>query len=448
MPTKVIMPQMGESIAEGTVTKWLKKVGDHVQRDEPLFEISTDKVDAEIPSPAAGVLTQILVHENETVEVNTVVAELDGEGAAVQADGAAEEATFAPSPAPADARPVPPATITSPIPGPSVQPEPVGRPAEGAAPASSPVVNNLAREHNIDLRKVRGTGLGGRVSKKDLLAYIAQLEGGGAAAPSTSPAPAEVEPTPVAPLQLDVPSPVASPSRPEAIGDATRVVPMTPMRKQIAEHMVLSRRTSAHVSTVFEVEMTKVGETRARFASEFEQRHGVKLTYTAFFVRAAVEAIKEFPIVNSSVKDASIVYHRDVNLGVAVALETGLIVPVIKRADQMNFPEIARAVQDLADRARGKRLSVDDVQDGTFTITNPGIFGSLFGTPIISQPQVAILGVGTIEKRAVVRHDAVAIRPMVYLALSFDHRVIDGAVADQFMARIKRALEDWEEAVL
>jgi len=225
-------------------------------------------------------------------------------------------------------------------------------------------------------------------------------------------------------------------------------VAMTPMRKQIAEHMVLSRRTAAHVSTVFEVEMTKVSETRARFAAEFEQRHGVKLTYTAFFVRAAVEAIKEFPILNSSGNAATIVYHRDVNVGVAVALETGLIVPVIKRAGEMDFLGVARAIQDLADRARTKRLSLDDVQDGTFTITNPGIFGSLFGTPIINQPQVAILGVGTIEKRAVVRHDAIAIRPMVYLALSFDHRVIDGVVADQFMGRIKRGLEEWEEPML
>jgi len=220
------------------------------------------------------------------------------------------------------------------------------------------------------------------------------------------------------------------------------------MRKQIAEHMTLSRRTAAHVSTVFEVEMTRVSETRARFAAEFEQRHGVKLTYTAFFVRAALEAIKEFPLLNSSVKEETVVYHRDVNIGIAVALETGLIVPVIKRADEMNFLGTARAIQDLADRARSKRLSVDDVQGGTFTITNPGIFGSLFGTPIINQPQVAILGVGTIEKRAVVRDDAIAIRPMVYLALSFDHRVIDGAVADQFMGRIKRGLEEWEEAVL
>jgi pyruvate dehydrogenase E2 component (dihydrolipoyllysine-residue acetyltransferase) len=417
MATKVIMPQMGESIAEGTVTKWLKKVGDRVERDEPLFEISTDKVDAEIPSPAAGVLTQILVHENETVEVNTVVAELDGEGAGVQAEGPAAEApTAAPS---AQSAPAHVAAEATP-PRPAV-------PEEGRAAPSSPLVYNLAREHNIDLRNVRGTGLGGRVSKKDILAYITQVE-----RRSTAPAP----------------DPVASPPPAGVFAGPSRVVPMTPMRKQIAEHMTLSRRTAAHVSTVFEVEMMKVSETRSRFAAEFEQRHGVKLTYTAFFVRAAVEAIKEFPILNSSVNAATIVYHRDVNVGIAVALETGLIVPVIKRANEMDFLGVARAIQDLADRARTKRLSVDDVQGGTFTITNPGIFGSLFGTPIINQPQVAILGVGTIEKRAVVRHDAIAVRPMVYLALSFDHRVIDGAVADQFMGRIKRGLEEWEEPVL
>ena len=449
MATKVIMPQMGESIAEGTVTKWLKKVGDRVERDEPLFEISTDKVDAEIPSPVAGVLTQILVHENETVEVNTVVAEIDGNGVGVQAEAPAAEASTAVSP---------PVSAPAPIAVPYAQSVATGQTAGGASPASSPVVMNLAREHNIDLKNVRGTGLGGRVSKKDILAYIAQVEGRGDAAPSTTPAPAGAEPPPMAPptpvaapgasVAAPRPGPVASPPPPLIFAGPTQEVPMTPMRRQIAEHMVLSRHTAAHVSTVFEVEMTKVSEIRTRFAAEFDERHGVKLAYTTFFVRAAVEAIKEFPILNSSVKDAAVVYHRDVNIGIAVALETGLIVPVIKRADEMNFVGVARAIQDLADRARTKRLSVDDVQGGTFTITNPGIFGSLFGTPIINQPQVAILGVGTIEKRAVVRHDAIAIRPMVYLALSFDHRVIDGAVADQFTGRIKRVLEEWAEPVV
>ena len=419
MPTNVIMPQMGESVAEGTVTKWLKKVGDRVERDEPLLEISTDKVDAEIPSPAAGVLAQILVKENETVAVNTVVAVLDGEGEPAGAPVASTPAETHAAPAAVPATP-------------TVIPEaPVAPSAEKVR--SSPLVRRLARERNVDLTRVRGTGQGGRVSKKDVLAYLAGRAGTAA---------------PPAALQA-APSAVASPAAgPMVFSGPTQVVPMTPMRKQIAEHMVASRRTSAHVSTVFEVEMSRVWDLRARQAEEFERRNGIKLTYTPFFVRAVVEAIREFPVLNSSLEGPNIVYKRDINIGVAVALETGLIVPVIKGADGKNFLGVARAVQDLAERARTKRLSVDDVQGGTFTITNPGIFGSLLGTPIINQPQVAILGVGAIEKRAVVRDDAIAIRPMVYLALSFDHRIIDGAVADQFMGRVKHRLEKWDEAVL
>ncbi len=301
---------------------------------------------------------------------------------------------------------------------------------------SSPLVRRLARERNVDLTRVRGTGIGGRVSKKDVLAYLAGK------APAVAPA-ADQSQAPSA-----VPGPAPAPATPLVFTGPTLIVPMTPMRKQIAEHMASSRRTSAHVSTVFEVEMTTVSDIRARHAEEFERRNGIKLTYTPFFVRAAVEAIREFPILNSSVEDSNIVYKRDINIGVAVALETGLIVPVIKRADEKNFLGVSRAVQDLAERARSKHLSVDDVQNGTFTITNPGIFGSLFGTPIINQPQVAILGVGAIEKRAVVRGDAIAIRAMVYLALSFDHRIIDGAIADQFMGRVKQRLEKWDEVVL
>ncbi len=416
MPTNVIMPQMGESVAEGTITKWYKKVGDHVERDEVLFEISTDKVDAEIPSPAAGVLAKILVSENQTVPVNAVVAVIDGEGAGAEAVAERE--------APAAA----PAAPGAPTPGKAA---PVAIPALADKKVrSSPLVRRIAREHRVDLAQVPGTGLGGRVSKRDILAYLAQREG--AAAPPT-PGPPETSATPAPAMVFTGP---------------TQVVPMTAMRRQIAEHMAASRRTSAHVTTVFEVEMTHIVETRERDGHEFEHRNGLKLTYTPFFVRAAVGAIKEFPIFNASVEGANIVYKRDLNIGIAVALESGLIVPVIKRADEKNFLGIARAVQDLAERARSKRLSVDDVQDGTFTITNPGLFGSLFGTPIIHQPQVAILGVGAIEKRPVVRQDAIAIRPMVYLALSFDHRLIDGAVADQFMSRIKRALENWEEPVL
>lgn len=406
MPTNVIMPQMGESVAEGTVTKWLKKVGERVERDEPLFEITTDKVDAEIPSPAAGVLTQILVKENETVAVNRVVGVIDGEGAGeTRTASTKSEAPALPSAPPPAARPT-------------------AEPSPPTEVRSSPLVRRLAEEHGVDLAQVRGTGAGGRVSKKDILDYLAQ--------PATVPAPIE--------------APAGGPAI--VFTGPTRVVPMTPMRRQIAERMTLSQRTSAHVTTVFEVEMTRVANLRERAAEEFQRRHGLKLTYTPFFLRAAVEAIEEFRIFNSSVEAANIVYQRDVNLGVAVALPTGLMVPVIKNAGAKSFVELARAVADLADRARSKRLSVDDVQGGTFTLTNPGVFGSLFGTPIIHPPQAAILGVGAIEKRPVVRQDALAIRPMVYLALTFDHRLIDGAVADQFMARLKRLLEAWEEAVI
>ena len=426
MATNVIMPQMGESIAEGTITKWMKKVGERVERDEPLFEISTDKVDAEIPSPAAGILTQILVKENETVAINTVVAVVDGEGAVPAPKPAEATAPSAEAPAP-------------PAPSVNVAPAPASQPAseeanDGEDVRTSPLVRRIARENNVDLSEVKGSGLGGRVSKKDILDYIEQRRAG---APSTTSRPAAA------------PAPVAHPSpAPMAFTSATQIVPMTPMRQKIAEHMVMSKHTSAHVYTLVEVEMTRVVGTRERFKKEFEERNGIKLTYTPFFVRACVEAIKELPIINSSLDGTNIIYKRDVNIGIAVALENGLIVPVIKRADEKNFLGVARSVQDLADRARTKRLSVDDVQGGTFTITNPGSFGGLFGLPIINQPQVAILGVGAIEKRPVVRDDAIAIRHMVYLSVSYDHRVIDGAVAERFMGKIKSILENWEEAVL
>ncbi len=460
MPTNVIMPQMGESIAEGTVVRWLKKVGDRVERDEPLLEISTDKVDAEIPSPAAGVLSKILVKENETVAVNTVVAVLDGEEAAARAPAVergtrrveAEPTRAAPpltppsEPARYPAKPAREATgpALSEAKGPGSAA--VARGAPGTVlhsdkVRSSPLVRRIAREHDVDLSRVPGTGLGGRVSKKDILAYLGEQPASGVPRPLAAPMPA---PTVSEPSRAPAPAPAPT----VVFTGPTQVVPMTPMRKQIAEHMVLSRRTSAHVTTVFEVEMTRVYATRMRQAEEFERRYGIKLTYTPFFVRAAVEAIKEFPVMNSSVDGSNVVYKREVNMGIAVALEAGLIVPVIKHADEKNFLGVARAVNDLAERARTKRLSVDDVQGGTFTITNPGVFGSLFGTPIIHQPQVAILGVGAIEKRAVVRDDAIAIRPMVHLALSFDHRIIDGALADQFMGRVKGRLEKWDEVVL
>jgi pyruvate dehydrogenase E2 component (dihydrolipoamide acetyltransferase) len=430
MPTNVIMPQMGESVAEGTITRWMKNVGDRVERDEPLFEISTDKVDAEIPSPAAGTLKKILVHENQTVEVNTVVAEIEGEGTAAEtpvasgqdashlaAGAALESQTFVEAPAHA-------------------------RTAEEIR--SSPLVRRMAKEHGIDLGSVHGTGLRGRISKKDILDF---LSSGQASKPAPTAASAS-RPAPSAAVSPSSVPPAGAEARAMLFTGPTQSVPMTAMRRQIAEHMIASKRTSAHVNTFFEVEMARIADTQMRYGTEFERRNGIKLTYTPFFVRAAVEALKRFPIVNSSLDGSNVIYKRDINIGVAVALETGLIVPVVKHADEMNFLGVARALRDLADRARSKRLKVDDVQEGTFTITNPGIFGSLTGTPIINQPQVAILGVGVIEKRPVVRNDAIAIRTMVYLALSFDHRVLDGAIADQFMAGVKSVLENWEESVL
>jgi pyruvate dehydrogenase E2 component (dihydrolipoyllysine-residue acetyltransferase) len=432
MPTNVVMPQMGESVAEGTIIKWLKKPGDPVERDEPLFEITTDKVDAEIPSPAAGILAKILAAENETVAVNTVVAIIDGQGA-TEATRATPEVANAPAP---EVEPVSPAPS---IPAPAKTPS-----AASAAPAaavrageklrSSPLVRRIAREHNVDLSLVRGTGLGGRISKKDILKFLEGRTPAMAGIPAVKPA---------VPLR---PAPAYGPTI--TFTGPTQVAPMTPQRRLIAEHMIASKKTSAHVTTVFEVEMTSVVKTRERMANEFERSQGLKLTYTPFITRAAIEAIKQFPIFNSSVEGTNILYKQAINLGIAVALETGLIVPVIKNAGDKNFVEMARAIQDLATRARSKHLAVDEVQEGTFTITNPGVFGSLFGTPIINQPQVAILGVGVIEKRPVIRDDAIAIRSMAYLMLTFDHRIIDGAVADQFMAYLKICLETWQEPLL
>lgn len=428
MPTNVVMPQMGESVAEGTIIKWLKKPGEHVERDEPLFEITTDKVDAEIPSPAEGILAKILASENETVAVNTVVAIIDGQGAPESAKAVPEgsegpakplrEAASAPTPAKAS-------------PTAAAAPPAFGRADEKLR--SSPLVRRIAREHNVDLSRVKGTGLGGRISKKDIVKFLEGRTPAAAGIPAAAPA---------APQKPARSEPAISFSGP------THMAAMTPQRRLIAEHMIASKKTSAHVTTVFEVEMTRVVRIREQMADEFERTHGLKLTYTPFIARAAVETIKQFPIFNSSVEDTNIVYKQAINLGIAVALETGLIVPVIKNAGDKDFAGMARAVQDLASRARAKHLNVDEVQEGTFTITNPGIFGSLFGTPIINQPQVAILGVGVIEKRPVIRDDAIAIRSMAYLMLTFDHRIIDGAVADQFMARLKNGLEAWQEPVL
>jgi len=433
MAVDVIMPQMGESIAEGTMVKWLKKVGDHIQRDEPLFEISTDKVDAEIPSPADGVLIEILVKEGETVEINTVVGRVGekGEKPAGPPPAAAE-----PPSAPA-APSAPTAVETAPSAPQPAAPPPAPIPTQ-AAPAklvrSSPVVQNIAAEHGVDISLIDGTGAGGRVTKKDVLSYIEQQAGVAGA-----PTPAQVAPAAPAPL---APPTTTDPSRgPVFVAGQSEVrEEMNIMRKKIAEHMVMSKQTSPHVYSVFEIDMSSVVERRKVLKPEFAAE-GVKLTFLSFFMEAVIRGVKEYPIVNASVDGDYIVYKKNVNIGVAVALENGLIVPVVKHADQMNLLGLAKAAQDLADRARTKRLVPDEVQGGTFTITNVGVFGSIFGLPIINQPQVAILGLGTIVKRPVVIDDMIAVRPIAHVSLSYDHRVVDGADASRFLSTVKRELE-------
>jgi len=448
MATDVVMPQMGESIAEGTIVRWIKKVGDAIDRDEPLFEISTDKVDAEIPSPASGVIAEIRAKEGETVPVNSVVAVISAAGEkpkpaaeptapakaqeppkpAAQADGAASIAVT-PSPQPAAAA----------KPAASATPQPAST-EDALRERSSPLVRKIAKEHNVDISHIRGTGLGGRVTKDDILAYVgsasAPTTGGGASSASAPTTAAGASPRQVPPSQAPVP-----PKPTFGAGDVTEK--MSAMRKKIAEHMVLSRRTSAHVHSVFEVNFARLAQIRDQRKSEFE-RAGAKLTYMSFITKAVVDALREVPIVNASVDGDNVIYHKEINVGVAVALEWGLIVPVIKHADEKNLVGLSRAIIDLAGRARSKQLKPDEVGGGTFTITNPGVFGALFGMPIINQPQVAILGVGNVEKRPVVIDDAIAIRPMTYLTLGYDHRVIDGAVADHFMSHIKKQLENWD----
>ncbi|HEU4365304.1 MAG TPA: 2-oxoglutarate dehydrogenase, E2 component, dihydrolipoamide succinyltransferase [Candidatus Krumholzibacteria bacterium] len=427
MSVDVIMPQMGESIAEGTIVKWLKHPGDKVERDEPLFEISTDKVDAEIPSPAAGTLLEILVNEGATVEINTIVGRIGaaGEAPVVSAPKAAAApapaAPAAPGPAPAPATPAPAA------PAPAATAATAGRGVR-----SSPVVQKIAAEHNVDVSLVEGTGEGGRITKKDILGYIDS-----AASASIPSAPPQAAPAPPAPARA-----ASAPARPQVFASGQDEVrePMSIMRKKIAEHMVMSKQTSAHVYTIFEIDMHEVVKRRDAMKKEFEGE-GVKLTFLPFFIEAAIRGIKEYPIINSSVDGETIVYKKNVNVGIAVALENGLIVPVIKHADQMNLLGLARSAADLGERARTKRLVPDDVQGGTFTITNVGVFGGVVGLPIISQPQVAILGIGTIVKRPVVIDDAIAIRPIVYVSLSYDHRIIDGADAARFLTVVKRELE-------
>lgn len=457
---EVVMPQMGESIFEGTITKWLKKPGDKIDRDEPLFEISTDKVDAEIPSPAAGVLKEVKVSEGQTVPVQTVVAVIDADGAGAQA------APPAPAPAKPQAAAQPPAVASQkaePAKPATVPAQPISASPKPAAPAaaaasgekirSSPLVRRMAREHNINLSEVPGTGAGGRVSKKDIMQAI---EGGG----ETEAAAAPSAPIPFRAPAAPPPAPPASGAGAAAARLETAVAreklyfgnyevqPMSVMRQRIAEHMVLSKRVSPHVYSVDEVDVTGIAALRAKTKEKFEQAAGTKLTFMPFFVRAAVEGLRAYPTVNSSVDGTNIVLHRECNIGIAVALDWGLIVPVVKNSEEKNFLGIARSINDLAERARGKKLKPDEVAESTFSITNPGVFGGLFGLPVINQPNVAILGVGAIEKRPVVIEDAIAIRSMVYLTLSYDHRVVDGATAHQFMHKVKHTLENWTEAIL
>ena len=460
MAVDVVMPQMGESIFEGTITKWLKKPGDKVERDEPLFEISTDKVDAEIPSPSAGVLKEIKIAEGQTVPIQTIVAVIDGAGSAAASAPApaSAPAKAAPAPIPAAAKPAAPAPAA-----------PVSAPAAPAAAAasgsterihSSPLVRRLAKEHGVDLSAMEGTGAGGRITKEDIEAVIA---GQSAPAPAQTPAPAALARPSVPP---PAPAPIAAPGAPTAHGSQYapalqigvpreriyfgnyEVQPLSNMRQKIAEHMVASKHVSAHVYSVDEIDMTKVATIRAKAKEEFEKRYETKLTFMPFFVKAVVAGLRAYPTLNASLDGTNMVLHREINIGMAVALDWGLIVPVIKNADEKNLLGIQRNLNDLAERARSKKLKPEEVQEGTFSITNPGVFGGLFGLPVISQPNVGILGLGAIEKRPVVINDSIAIRSMCYVTLSYDHRVVDGAVAHQFLHKVKETLENWSEPLV
>jgi pyruvate dehydrogenase E2 component (dihydrolipoamide acetyltransferase) len=416
--TEVLMPQMGESITEGTITKWLKKVGDTVQRDEPIFEISTDKVDAEIPSPVAGVLSEIKVAEGATVTINTVVAVIGD----VPGKSAAPAASKAPA-APAVAAPVAVAPVSS--------------ASEGERVRSSPLVRKIAKDNNIDLSQVPGTGASGRITKTDIVSHLEQGPKPVAAAPAVS-APSASAPA------------AAKPAAPQP--QPGELVPMSKMRSIIAQRMVESKHTSPHVHTVFKVDMTRIVKIREKEKAKYEQRNGVKLTYMPFITRAAIAALRMHPIVNGSIEGDAIRYNKNINIGIAVALDWGLIVPVIKQAEEKNFLGIARAIVDVAGRARGKKLAPDEISGGTFTLTNSGIFGEQFGTPIINQPQSAILGIGGLNKEAEVLtdkdgNDSIAIRSIQRFTLGFDHRTVDGADAGKFMSDFKAYLENWSEDI-
>ncbi|HSC46310.1 MAG TPA: dihydrolipoamide acetyltransferase family protein [Candidatus Acidoferrum sp.] len=488
MAADVVMPQMGESIFEGTITKWLKKPGDKIERDEPLFEISTDKVDAEIPSPSAGVLKEIKVKEGQTVPINTVVATIDAAGAAASAPAAAPapaaaakpeapKPAAAPAPAPAASKPGP-----VPVPSPQAPAQPAAAASaaakEGARIHSSPLVRRMAKEHGIDLASVPGTGAGGRISKQDIEAVINGGAAGASAGEDSASQPsgtAAAYSEPAAPVVPQAPRPAVVPPPPPAAAHAAsaaghgtqyipslqtgvprerlyfgnyEVEPLSTMRLKIAEHMVASKHVSPHVYSVDEIDMSKVAALRAKSKDEFEKQYGTKLTFMPFFVKAAVAGLRAFPTLNSSLDGTNVVLHKEINVGIAVALDWGLIVPVIKNADEKNILGIQRTMNDLAERARTKKLRPEEVQEGTFSITNPGVFGGLFGLPVISQPNVGILGLGAIEKRPVVINDSIAIRSMCYVTLSYDHRVVDGAIAHQFLHKVKETLENWSSPLV
>jgi len=456
---------MGESIFEGTITKWLKKPGDKVERDEPLFEISTDKVDAEIPSPSAGVLKEIKIAEGQTVPIQTIVAVIDGAGSAPVAAPAPAAALAKAPPAPAPAPTPAPAAVKPAAPTPAAPVAASAAPAAASAGAterihSSPLVRRLAKEHGVDLSAMEGTGAGGRITKEDIEAAIAaQSAPAAAAAPAPTPAARPSAPPPP-------PAPVAVPGAPGVHGSQYtpalqlgvprerlyfgdyEIQPMSMMRQKIAEHMVASKHVSPHVYSVDEIDMSKIVSLRGKAKEEFEKRYETKLTYMPFFVKAVVNGLRAYPTLNASLDGTNVILHKEINIGMAVALDWGLIVPVIKNADEKNILGIQRNMNDLAERARSKKLKPEEVQEGTFSITNPGVFGGLFGLPVISQPNVGILGLGAIEKRPVVINDSIAIRSMCYVTLSYDHRVVDGAVAHQFLHKVKETLENWSEPLV